>query len=205
MGFLTSLLVPLAVSADSLLFGIAYGMRGIAVPGASLVLVGGISLIAVGLSMIAGNLVGHGLGMVDGRLSGISLIAIGVLHLVFDCRKGRIERARDGDGVSVLTRIMNEPCTADLDGSGAIAPGEAVLLGIVLAADAVPAALALGLGGVNLYVPLLSGLFGAGMLCIGVSVGEAAGALWNKRWPRSAPAFMLLAAGILKTVLPYHL
>lgn len=162
MELLSYILFALALNLDSFGAGMAYGARKIRVPLFSLLIISLISVAAIVISMLCGQIllsfVPAGLAH---RFGGILLMIIGVwvLYQTYRSRHGIAnDNNLEGNGVSkmikihirplgLIVQILREPARADLDRSGVISPGEALILGIALAMDALGAGFAVSMLG----------------------------------------------------------
>jgi len=175
------LLVALAVSLDSLTVGITFGLRRVRLGGLTLLILAGVSMLTVLVGGLLGGLVAGWLGpALARRLGAGGLALLGILLLG-----------------QALWEV--EPTLVDRDCSGSVEPGEAILLGTVLAADAAAAGMATALVGGGLYVlagvvGLLSGL----LFAAGYWLGGAGRLQLGRGWWRLAPGGVLLVIGVLR-------
>jgi putative sporulation protein YtaF len=149
---LSYIFFALALNLDSFGAGVAYGARQIKVPVSSLCIISLISMAAISISMLGGQILLSVLPVSLGRqFGGLLLIAIGFWVLYQTRRSERREtekkagREENSAGrtikihirpLGLVIQILKEPVRADLDSSGVISPGEAFILGIALAMDA---------------------------------------------------------------------
>lgn len=185
--------LALALSLDGFVAGVAYGMRRVQVPFSSLLVVS----LCTGVSMLVSMSLGRSVsGFVSFKIAdaagGGILVAIGIWRLVEGWAvfaSGRRACAgADTDAVPVpqpsmllsirihrlglVVQILKEPMAADLDRSGRIDVGEALMLGIALSLDALAAGFAAGMMGFTPAVVPLVSLGGLGLLSMGVAVGR---------------------------------
>lgn len=207
-----------AVSLDSLSVGVAYGLRDIRIPLISVIMIAFCSGLVMFVSMNVGAMLTAFLPVeVSKGIGAVILIGIGVWAL-FSSRGA--ESAGDGhndgrqpsDGrdvepnpvlsmeikpLGLVIQILKKPSAADVDRSGIITIGEAVLLGAALSLDALGAGLGAALIGLSpwvsaIAVSLMSGLF---LLC-GIRLGHRGR---HSPWLRQfsyLPGFILIFTGL---------
>ena len=190
MEFLAILLFALAVSNDGFLVGLAYGVKKIKIPVASLLLIAFASGLAVSISMICGK----GLATLlppamTGKIGAVFIFLIALYFLMQACRN-RLEEM-EGDAreplmaftikpLGIIIQILREPSSADLDCSGEISLREAFFLGFALAVDALGAGLGMAMAGYDIFC---TALMVAVLKLILVSGGMALGKIVSqKRW-----------------------
>lgn len=174
--WLAALLV-LAVSADGVAVGAAYGLRGIRIPWSSLAIVGLASNLAALLAVGGGRFLTAWLSPRGAaRLGAVILLILGVWYLL-----------RPQTGVA-----------ADLDRSGRLDWPEAAILGLSLALDAVAAGVGLALTGQGMLFAALVGPVQA----LAVSLGRV---LAHRMGPRRGtgvidhlPGGILVVIGLLR-------
>ncbi len=99
--------------------------------------------------------------------------------------------------LGVMVQVMRCPEIADVDRSGELGAGEAVLLGAALALDTFGSGLAAGLGGASWI--LMAGMVGAmtlGGLAAGMTLGSRVPESWGGVWLRVAPGVILTLMGL---------
>ncbi|NHM26131.1 sporulation membrane protein YtaF [Desulfofundulus sp. TPOSR] len=213
MELFTILIFALALNMDAFATGVAYGVRGIRLPFSSVLIISLMSVTAISLSMIAGNLVAQAISISFARrLGGIILILIGLWIMFQALREGK-----KGVGPSaceeepqtvvqirirtlgVMVQVLREPHRADLDRSGVISAGEAILLGLALALDAFGAGFAFSMLGFDLVLTAL--LVGAGHIITtyaGLLAGRGFGATALGRQFSALPGYILILLGLFK-------
>lgn len=212
MELITLILFAIALNLDSIAVGTAYGVRGIKLPLPSLLIISGMSAGAVALSMAAGGLVANYLSPGTAhRLGGIILFLIGLwilYHSVSETRKKSDIREEDYPktimqirikNMGIVINVLREPHQADLDRSGEISSGEAILLGAALAVDALGAGFAVSMLGFSIVsTALVVGLGHIITTCAGMYIGRRAGATALCRQIVSLPGCILIALGLYK-------
>ncbi len=213
MELFTILIFALALNMDAFGAGAAYGVRGIRLPFSSVLIISLMSVIAISLSMIAGNLVAQAISISFARrLGGIILILIGLWIMFQALREGKkgVETPAYEEepqtvvqirirSLGIMVQVLREPHRADLDRSGVISPGEAILLGLALALDAFGAGFAFSMLGFDLVLTAL--LVGAGHIIItyaGLLAGWGFGATPLGRQFSALPGCILILLGLFK-------
>ncbi len=197
-------LFALALSMDALSIGIAYGIRKIRIPVASLFIISLVSAVAIYISMMAGSILASTVSLTAARcIGGLILTGVGVWILA----QGLSGRSADNPEVvrvrirslGLVIQVLREPSTADLDRSGAINPGEALLLGSALAIDAIGAGFAVSM---LAFEPIPTAVIvGAGQVvlaCIGLIVGKTFSATTLGQKAGLVPGLILIALGLVK-------
>lgn len=195
MELISSILFGLAVSADGFAAGMAYGVKKIKIPIASLMVIALASALAVTISMLCGK----GLAMalspeLASRLGALIILVLGsyfILQAVGE-KISRIEAEAEQPIVTVcikplgiIIQILKEPAQADFDRSGTISAREAFFLGLALALDAMGAGIGVAMAGLNIFYTVLA----VGVLkFILVNLGLLIGAFFNQAWIKSLSA-----------------
>lgn len=218
------LLLSFAVSLDGFGAGITYGVRKIRIPAVSAVIIALCSGVVILLSMLLGTMLSGWLPPRAAQAAGaLILIAIGLWALAQFVRGGESAEAGgaivsertaadpEGNAASsevwkleirkwgIIIQILRTPSAADVDRSGVISKGEALLLGAALSLDAFGAGIGTALVGfppliTALLIAASSGLF----LWCGTKVGfRIAGWRWVKRLA-ALPGIILIAMGLFK-------
>lgn len=205
-------LLALALSLDSLMVGLLYGLRSIRLSWGAMGIVAGATGLLLMLSMSLGRLIATALPPVSaGRLGAVLLVGVGIWITYQTLRPGRgglrpapeplhkVWRVKLGS-VGIVIEILREPGAADLDRSGHINPLEAVFLGVALALDSTAAGLGAAMAGFSpLGLPIAATVTTLGLLYAG------------SRWARLLPirlegpwaalhGVVLLAVGLYRMV-----
>jgi putative sporulation protein YtaF len=214
--FASLLLLSFAVSIDGFGVGITYGVRKIYIPGASVIIISACSGFVILLSMMVGAFLTrwmspHGASSVGA----IILIGIGLWAFIQFIRgrekednEGRKEESSEIPStvltleirqLGIIIQILRTPSAADMDRSGTITTGEALLLGTALSLDAFGAGIGAGLVG---YPPIPTALLIAAasgtFLWLGTRVGfRVAGWRWVRQLT-ALPGLILIAMGLFK-------
>lgn len=209
MELLTIAIFALALNMDALGAGVAYGVRKIKIPFSSLVIISLMSVLAIVISMLCGNMLAGVLSeTVAHRLGGAMLMAIGIWILIQSWPKSKKtaneEQEKDPTlmqirikSLGLVIQVLRDPAVADLDNSGIISSREAILLGIALAMDAFAAGFAVSMMGFNLV--LTATVVGIGhvlMTCFGLMVGSGISATRLGQKMAVLPGFLLIALGL---------
>jgi putative sporulation protein YtaF len=213
MRLLTVLLLGLSVSLDALCAGVAYGLKGIHVPGRSVLIIGGVTVLSVAGAMGGGHVFGGpGATQVAVVVGACLLIGLGLLSVLQTYLTTETPRhpPAEGPGIArqltvsvgrLVITIRAKPEHADVDQSQAIEPGEAALLGVALGLDNMVAMFAVSLmGGLPVYTPLVMG--GLEMLLIAAGMQAAARLQSDRLKARCAyvSGVLLLALGVIRLV-----
>jgi len=174
-----------ALSLDAWAASFAYGVGGIRIPPASLLVISGVCSALLGASMLAGELVSPLLpGKAAAALSFWILLLLGVTRL-FDssfkswirhrgCKTLRLRLP----GARLILQIYADASLADRDLSRVLSPGEAASLALALSLDGLAAGVGAGMGNIPLIPAVL--LSGA-VHWAAVSAGFAAGRRCSRR------------------------
>lgn len=197
----------IAVSLDGFGVGLTYGMRNIKVPFLPLTIIMICSGAVVFLSMTIGNVITVLIPeKIANGLGGIILVAIGLFSF-FNAVRAKIANKKEAfnhtetNRLNQFTTVITTPDQADLDKSGTISSGEALLLGIALALDAFGAGIAASMIG---YGPLLTSLLIAGMSGLFIYCGMKTGIFLAKyKFLQNfsfLPPLLLIGLGILNLI-----
>jgi len=212
MEIITMILFALALNLDSIAVGMAYGVQGIKLPFTSLLIISGMSSGAIVLSMAAGGLIANFLPPgATHRLGGIILFLIGIWILYQSVSKTRKKDHHPEEdhpktllqirikNMGLVINVLREPHQADLDRSGEISSGEAILLGAALAMDALGAGFAVSMLGFSITsTALVVGLGHIITTCAGMYIGRRAGTTALCRQIVTLPGCILMALGLYK-------
>ncbi|KQL43528.1 hypothetical protein AN963_29215 [Brevibacillus choshinensis] len=221
-GWLSLLLVSLAISMDSVSVGLTYGLRNMRMPFLSLVVVSGCSFVVVyGVMMIGSSLTYWLTPEIGKQIGAAVLILMGLFTLwrLVSPRAAAEEEQSPREIVLVekqgepeltvlsqfrmfglMIQILRDPARADTDRSGHIMGWEAVMLGLALSLDAFGAGISLTfLGYSPLVVALCIAVMSALLLAIGLSLGRRAG---QSKWIAKLtwlPPILLICIGVAKS------
>jgi len=213
MRLLSVMLLSLSVSLDALFAGVAYGIKGIRVPGHALLLIGVVTVLGVAGAMRGGDVLGrHGETQVATMGGACILIGLGLVSLLqtyLTTGRSRHPSAEDpvtprqltvSMGRLVLT-IRVKPERTAVDQAQAMAAGEAVLVGVALGLDNVVAVFAVSLmGRLPAYTPLVMGVLQMLVLTTGV---QASARLLSERVKAHCgyvSGALLLVLGVIRLV-----
>lgn len=217
-GWLSLVLVSLAISMDSANVGMTYGLRKMRIPFRSLLVIAGCSFVVVYAVMTVGNSLTVWLTPALSKQIGAGvLIAIGAFTLWRMWQpRGEVSMPGndrdDTDGIveqklisqirafGLIIQILRDPAQADADRSGHIMGWEAVLLGLALSLDAFGAGISLTfLGYSPLVVSACVAAASAVLLLVGIRVGGKVG---QNRWLSRLtwlPPILLICIGLVKS------
>ncbi|MBP2639029.1 MAG: hypothetical protein H6Q72_4936 [Firmicutes bacterium] len=204
------LLLGFAVSIDGFVAGLAYGLKNIRMPFASLSIVGVVACICTAIALVLAYFVGQ---FVNTELAifigALLLIMLGLWSLFQQYLTKNIASYEVTGEVTarkltfslgrLVISIMAKPETADVDKLGIISSLEAVFLGVAVGADAMVGTFAAALmGPLPLYTPAVIGIIH--MLCISsgfYSSRKLVSERIKKQFPY-LPGTLLILLGILR-------
>lgn len=177
------LLTALALSADGFAAGAAFGMRGVKIGAAAKCAIALLSTAFAAAAILLGGALGAFLPAWIGRAAGaLILVALGLTS----CGRAllppkppkppqpprtQVRRRFHALGLTIL--VIREPSAGDLDGSGAIDIGEALLLGFSLSVDMLGAGVGLALAGAgSVWLPPAVGIVQTVCLSLGALAGR---------------------------------
>lgn len=221
-GWLSLLLVSLAISMDSVSVGLTYGLQRMKMPLPSLIVVSGCSFAVVYVVMLAGSSLTIWLTPEIGRQIGAAvLIGMGLLTLwrLFAAGPASSGGQEEPGGKAaavqaepertvlsqfrvfgLMIQILRDPSQADADRSGHIIGWEAVMLGLALSLDAFGAGISLTfLGYPPLLVSVCIAVMSAVLLRTGIALGGRVGSsawLAKLTW---LPPILLICIGVVKS------
>jgi len=216
-----ALIIALALSLDGFGVGMSYGLNRIRMPLGSLGIIGFCTALAMGFSMLFGQMLTPMLKVISpGVLGAVVLIAVGCYQLIQAVRSGKREEkavpvmtavaAAEADVCKTILsirlnifglviQVLKTPNAADLDGSGSISASESIILGIALALDTFAAGIAVIMTGVSLYVIGLVAMMQVLMIWAGqVLAGKISQTVVTK--VKFLPGIVLVVIGILKLI-----
>ncbi|GAB6170668.1 sporulation membrane protein YtaF [Paradesulfitobacterium aromaticivorans] len=181
----TAVLMAIALSLDGFGVGLAYGLRRIRIPLASMGVIALCTVAAMGISMLFGNWVVRWLDLFPARYLGAGiLLGLGVFQLVKVIRQDRqqpetvpavahVYEHEDSEPIfqleflGLVIQVLRTPDLADMDGSGGISLRESILLGTALAVDAFASGIGAALAGMTFSLIAIVALTQMGMLRLG--------------------------------------
>lgn len=195
--------VALALGADGLAVGAAYGLRRIQVPARSLLVIGVCSAACFAAAMTAGAaLAGAGVWRAPNVAGAAVFVALGAWNMAKGWAESRDEAATllciRLPGPGIVIQVLKEPGRADVDGSGAIDAGEAVVLGVALGLDALAAGLGAAFTGFGAYAVALVAAAQVLLTWVGLHLGRRWGAGWLGGKGSYAPGAILILIGLLQ-------
>lgn len=171
--YMALIFIVLAVSLDGFGVGITYGIRAIRITIPALFMIMCCSGMIVLLSMSLGHLIRTFITPTfTEKLGGMIFILLGLFVIGSHLKKKLGITFFEHHGFHRFTSILSQPQQVDKDSSGVISGGEAVILGIALAIDALGAGFASAMIGyppllMAILIALMSGLF----LYSGIKIG----------------------------------
>ncbi|KKE79726.1 sporulation membrane protein YtaF [Oceanobacillus caeni] len=200
-------LLVIAVSIDGLGVGITYGMQKIKVPIWAILIIMLCSGTVLLASMTIGNFLEKFISVdIAQSIGGVILISLGLFSLINIIRsnlnKGKkMEVNHSSSKLKDITTVFATPDKADLDKSGNISIGEALILGFALALDAFGAGIGASLLG---YIPWVTALLIATMSGIFLFSGMKIGIFLAKHEKLQKLSFLapaiLIGLGVLNLI-----
>ncbi|MBO8127001.1 MAG: sporulation membrane protein YtaF [Firmicutes bacterium] len=199
------LALTVAVSLDGLAAGFSYGLKKLRLGRWSLVIVAASSGLLLTLFLAAGYAVSTWVPPEAGQwLGALLLMILGLLGL-WEVFSRRLDEKHDLElgsppaavwqlrleKLGLVIQILRDPQRADIDQSGNISPGEALVLGLALGLDAAGVGLGLGFSGLSSWwFPVLV----AGVNLAFIVGGQLLGR-WFQRW--TYPGFLEYCPGLI--------
>lgn len=214
------IVLAFAISLDGFGVGMTYGLRKIAIPLRSIIIISICSALVILLSMQIGSAMTGFMPVSAAKAVGASILVLIGGWTIFNVYRKK-EEDEDADTeetteptadaientvlkieikqLGVVIQILKKPSIADFDQSGSISPAEAAVLGIALSLDAFGA----GVGAALIDLePLPTAVISAGMSGLFLYLGLKLGFLYaNKSWIRSLsylPGIILIFLGIMR-------
>ncbi|ERJ12675.1 sporulation membrane protein YtaF [Haloplasma contractile] len=185
MGFLSMILMSVALSIDGLGVGLAYGVRGIKIKLFHIVLISCSAAFVMGISILLGQVIKTIIpDDFDRLIGGTILLLIGLWQLIEGWKRTKLKNLKESGCQSVvlvkikikllgiILQVVCDPREADLDHSGDIDFKEAILLGIALNIDALGAGIGAGVAGFSMILAPISALFLFVSLLLGLYIGK---------------------------------
>lgn len=200
-----AVLLAAAVSTDAFTAGLAYGIKKIAIPPVSAVIISLVGSFMLGLSLLAGNVIQPFLP--PGFAGGVGftiLLLLGVVKLFDSSIKAYIRRHEavkkdirfSLSSLQFILTVYADPQEADRDASQSLSAREAASLAAALSLDSIAAGLGAGVSRLGATEAAALTFF---MGILAVLVGHAAG----KRLARRCPADLSWIGGVLLILLAF--
>ena len=161
--FLEAFVLSASVSMDAFVTGFAYGSNKIKIPFRSVVLIILVTCGSLGVSLLAGAVVGAYLPPSLAVWGGFAILfAIGFIKLADGVVKAVIRKYSNLDreikfsvfSLKFILRLYADPEAADVDGSRRLSPREALSLAAALALDGAAVGFGAAVGNFNIFVVL---------------------------------------------------
>jgi putative sporulation protein YtaF len=217
VSWLSSILLSLSSNLDNIAVGITYGIRRVRVPFTSNIVIALITGTGTLVSMLAGKTIGNLLNpRAANLLGGTILVGLGswvVLqqpHSVFNNESPGKPTMTSGIPpeaglVDRVRMILNNPFSADRDGSKHIDIKEALLLGLALSLNNLINGVAAGIAGMGpTLVTVLVVCFSIITLWCGLSVGGRLGARLLGNYTGVTSGVLLIVLGLYEILCQSH-
>lgn len=195
----------IAVSIDGLGVGITYGMQKIKVPIRAILIIMLCSGMVLLTSMTIGDLLQTFISVdMAQRIGGVILILIGLFSFInmILSKKSKRKEDKSSSKLDDIKTVLTTPDQADLDESGNISIGEALLLGFALALDAFGAGIGASLLG---YTPWITAVLIATMSGIFLYSGMKLGLFLSRNEKMKKLSFLaptiLIGLGIMNLII----
>lgn len=186
---LSVILFVISATLDSLVVGVAYGMRRLKISILSNTLIAFIGFISTYLSMVVGKFIESFISSRNSSIIGsIFLIVIGLWFILNTILKTKKDKAKINDYDSTLLlqkqnkiesythqceELLTNPEKADIDNSGNIDLREAIMLGFALALNNMGLGIGASIAGLNIKLTsLLTFIFSFMSIPLGYSIGK---------------------------------
>lgn len=164
MGILSSLLLAVSLSIDSLGIGISYGLRKIKVTLSAKIIISIISIIFTSSALFIGSLILTFIDPFIAKLIGSAMLAVLGFFIIYQALKKEpkpIKKTKEKKDrilnfmikpFKITVKITKDPITSDLKNSQKIDSIEAIYLGVALSIDAFTAGLSSVVSGLNSFL-----------------------------------------------------
>lgn len=205
----SSLVLAVALSIDGIGAGVAYGLRHIRIPLASLAIVGLCTGSLMTVSMAAGGFLATLLPLHRANSVGaVILISVGLWQLLLGWRHylGQYEVSTKDRPLlhvripilGVAVQVLRDPAAADVNRSGVIDTRESLLLGLALGLDALGAGFGAAMTGFPFWIVPGVALACMSSVYAGSWMGRWAGSRWSGRRGFALPGLLLILLGLLQ-------
>lgn len=221
MELLSLIFFALALNIDAIGVGIAYGIRRIKLPLTSMLIICSVSMSAISLSMMAGQVIVRFIPPAfTQHIGGVILLGIGTFTIYQYYRQKKYCPLREEEKqpdvrppedqhspkpvlqmkfLGLVIHVLKEPHLADIDVSGLISPKEALLLGVSLSMDALGAGIAISLLGYKIITTALClGICQMISTYLGLSAGRGLSGSFLSRQIAVLPGLILIVLGMIK-------
>lgn len=198
------LFLVVAVSIDGFGVGVTYGMQNIRVPLIGLLIIMCCSGMVVLVSMTIGNHLSHIISPdITKMIGGLILVCLGLFsfmnairpHLSRNRHTRKAEKTKRG--LDDVKQVLATPDQADLDQSGIISAGEALLLGTALSMDAFGAGIGAAIVGYSpIFTPALIAFMSGTFLFSGIKLGSLLAKNKTLQHMSFIPPILLISLGI---------
>ncbi len=205
------MILAIAISIDGFSVGVTYGLRKIRLDLLPLIIISGLSTLAIFFTISIGSEIAEFINEETARVLGsIILITIGgwLVYSAYinyndepdqlDLESQKLLFSLQIKPLGIIVKILKEPVRADFDSSGTINISEAVVLGLALALDALGAGLGAGLSGIsNIFLPFLIGLTSFLFVGSGFFIGKRVGDILPDHF-ELFPGLVIILLGLIR-------
>lgn len=200
-------IIAMLLSADAVAAGLSYGIKKIRIPVSSKIIIGICTVFGGLLSITLGNKITLFLTPFASKAVGSFIFfALGIWFLMQtlipeDIAVGGEIYSHAVKSLGITIMIVKNPEMTDVNKSGIIDSGEALIIGLALAADVLAAGIGFGLAGADaLTLSLATGCFQIIFLSIGIYIGGKFKRLCGSYCKLSAmlPGIIMILLGIYR-------
>lgn len=203
------LLLAVAVSLDSCGVGMTYGIRNVAIPLRSILIIAVCSALSLTIGMLTGSISEHFMAESwAGVIGGLILISLGIWTTTSNLKQNddvylnvdeRTLFQMEIKSIGLVIHILKKPLSADFDRSGTITGLEACFLGLALSLDGFGAGIGAGILGYPLgMVALLCFIMSAVFMKAGLQAGKYLNDSFAAKILTFVPGVVLIVLGISK-------
>lgn len=213
---ITIIILAISLSIDSLGVGLVYGFRKICIPLFPKLLICLFSIIYSAVALTLGKTLSNILSPEVSKLIGVVILTLMGIWIVFQAlMKNQNEGVHNKNtrnknepllkiaikSLGITIQVIRNPENIDMDRSGTIDMGEALLLGFALSLDAIGVGIGSALAGFHsMLIPLAVGFSQLIFLYAGLFIGKKASAFnkINKKLFSVLPGILLISLAILR-------
>ena len=191
----STLFLPFSMTLDNFPLGVAYGVKGVRMKAATILL---ITLMPVGgtiIGMAAGCYAGHWLSAVAANWIGSAVfVALGLWTLWDTLQYKKHTHTPEAFSPAIALHTLDRETPAQLRH---VSIKESLVLALALSINNLGGGIGAGISGLNLTgVTILTFLFGYLLLILGYRLGAGFKTLLDGKWPGVVSGFLMMGLGI---------
>ncbi len=213
---ITIIVLAISLSIDSLGVGLVYGFRKISIPLFPKLLICLFSIIYSAVALTLGKTLSNILSPSVSKLIGVVILTLMGIWIIFQAlTKNHDEGVHNSNirnknetllkiaikSLGITIQVIRNPENIDMDRSGTIDIGEALLLGFALSLDAIGVGIGSALAGFHsMFIPFAVGFSQLIFLYTGLFIGKKASVFdkINKKLFSVLPGVLLISLAILR-------